>query len=807
MTGFSRWLAYAAVLVLLLSLAPGSARSRPLAADPPAASSGAPIAHADEQHQPAADSRILAQTSDAQTLIFEPEADAAIGNTPSTQDVNYGTETSFDVDGNPESEGLIRFTVAGGNGAVTSATLHLFVRDGSDIAPLIAPAASDWDEATVTWNTRPARIGAPIETAVPITVEAFAEFDVTQLVGGNGTFTFNLIGQSGDRIKFTSRESGASTQRPVLVVQFDPAAPSATATPTFTPTPPPTSTPEPTATSAVQVREFTVEADAYVANTISETHINFGAETSIIVDSDPQFDGLLRFTVAGVAGGVTRAILRLYCRDGTDSAPIVVAANNDWDEASVTWATWAAHEVPGGEPGSPIAPDTYVEIDVTALVGRDGTFSFRLIGTSADGTAFTSRESSAEAQRPRLIVDYSPLLPTATISPTPTAAPTEPPPETVGNRDHAYGRGTFAPTAKEGQSKVWYAGGVWWGALFYPATGDYFIASLDPETQTWSQTRTKIDARNNARIDTLWDEESGKLYTVATMARSGAEIIVRRFSFEDGAWSLDSDFTDEPVATTGAVDGVVTIARDSEDVLWVSYVPFEGEKFVYVTHSSPSPEEEWVEPFIISDSAVPLREEEISTVVAFDGQIGVMWSDQDRDTVQFARHVDGTPDREWINEIAFSAPGGADNHIDLKADPEGRVYAAIKTSFHEPDEPLLVLLVRLPDGLWVSTTFSTVADNQTRPKIVIDQRTGTLFYFAADYELNRGTSGGRIYYKQAPLDTLVFEPGKGEVAISGAENPALNNVSSTKQLITDGMGILVIASDDQTRTYWHALLP
>ncbi|HYP60998.1 MAG TPA: hypothetical protein VEQ36_11280, partial [Thermomicrobiales bacterium] len=58
-----------------------------------------------------------------------------------------------------------------------------------------------------------------------------------------------------------------------------------------------------------------------------------------------------------------------------------------------------------------------------------------------------------------------------------------------------------------------------------------------------------------------------------------------------------------------------------------------------------------------------------------------------------------------------------------------------------------------------------------------------------------------------PLDDIVFAPGKGDVVISGDENPALNNVSSTKQLITEGMGILVIAGDDQTRTYWHAVLP
>jgi hypothetical protein len=795
-----RLIASLTVLALLLALAPNAARSGGQPGAAPATSS----AYLTEQ-QAGADAagsgeRALVQDSPVQSLAFEADADTFIGDTPSTRDANYGAVTSFDVDGNPASEGLIRFTVAGGTGAVASATLHLYVRDGSDTALLIAGATNDWDESSVTWNTRPARIGAPVSSPTPLLAESFAEFDVTQLVGGNGTFTFNLIAQSGDRVRFTSRESRASTQRPVLVVRFDSAAPSATPSPTFTPTP------LPTATSTIQIREFGAVADTYLSGTISESTLNFGTLTSMTVDSDPPLESLLRFTVSGVDGGVTRATLRLYCRDGTDAAPIVVPASNEWDESTVSWESWASHDTSGAEAGGPIAQDEFVDFDVTALVGRDGTFTFQLIATSEDGASFTARESSAEAQRPRLIVEYSPTLPTATFSPPPTAVPTSVPAETQGYRDHAYGRGTFAPTAKEGQSKVWYAGGIWWGALFYPDTGDYFISSLDPETQSWTRTTTKVDARNNAKIDALWDEKSNKLYTVATMARSDAEIVVRRFSFSNGGFTLDDDFTQEPVASTGAVDGVVTIAEDTLGILWVSFVPFAGEKFVYVTHSSPDPEDRWVTPYVVSDPAVPLKDEEISTVVAFGGQIGVMWSDQDLDTVRFARHVDGTADSEWFQEVAFSAPGGADNHIDLKSDSEGRVYAAIKTSFHEPGEPLLVLLIRYQDATWASTTFSTVADNQTRPKVIVDQSTGTLVYFASDYELNRGTSGGRIYYKRVPLDNLLFEPGKGEVVIGGGENPALNNVSSTKQPIADGMGILVIAGDDQTRMYWHALL-
>ena len=799
------------LIALFLAVTQNTIRSADLSMETSPTPSNMPIEQQGQSIAPITAEETRAQAPQIQTLRFEANADSYVSNTPSTRDANYGTLTSFDVDSSPESEGLIRFVVHGGRGAVAKATLRLYVRDGSNTPPLISGAANNWNESTVTWDTRPPRIGHDVVSSRQSTSGSVAEFDVTPLIGANGTFTLNLIARSSDRIRFTSRESRATSQRPTLVVQFDTSAPTATASPSPSVTPSSTATvlPTATATPAVHSLEFDVEADTYIANTVSSANRNFGSMTNIAVDRDPELDGLLRFSVAGVEGGVTRATLRLYCRDGSDAAPVVAAGRASWDEATVTWDTQPGHGEPVAGVSSSIEKDSFVDLDVTTLVGGNGTFTFQLIAQSPDGASFTSRESSAEAQRPRLVVEFSPSAPTATASPTPppTPAPTPDASETKGNRDYGYGRGTFAPTAKEGQSKVWYADGVWWGALFYPATGDYFISALDQDTHAWIRTTTKIDARNNAKIDTLWDEETGKLYTVATMARSNAEIVVRRFSYANGKYTRDEDFTREPIAIAGAVDGVVTIAKDTRGVLWVSFVPFGGDKLVYVTHSTQSPEANWVKPYVISDPGAPLRDEEIAVDVAFGGQVGVMWSDQNTGTIHFARHVDGTADSDWVREIAFSAPRGADNHISLKSDSDGRVYAAVKTSFHLPNEPLLMLLIRYPDGTWTSAPFSTVSDNQTRPMVVVDESTGTLVFFAADSQLNRGKSGGRIYCKQVPLDDIVFAPGKGDVVISGDENPALNNVSSTKQLITEGMGILVIAGDDQTRTYWHAVLP
>ena len=68
-------------------------------------------------------------------------------------------------------------------------------------------------------------------------------------------------------------------------------------------------------------------------------------------------------------------------------------------------------------------------------------------------------------------------------------------------------------------------------------------------------------------------------------------------------------------------------------------------------------------------------------VVVHQNKIGVLWSNQVDSAFHFAAHVDGQGDGTWsATETAYSGPLVADDHINLKTDSAGRVYAAIKTS-------------------------------------------------------------------------------------------------------------------------------
>jgi fibronectin type 3 domain-containing protein len=163
-----------------------------------------------------------------QTLTLSPDADARVqASAPTT---NYGT-SYLRVDGatNPAVESLLRFNVSGvAAGTVRSAKLRVHVYSGTVDGPAVYTTGSAWTESTVNWNTRPARTSSPIDDKGAIANNAWVEYDVTQFVTGNGTYSFGLATTSSDGANMYSREN--ATLRPELVVSTgapDTAKPSA----------------------------------------------------------------------------------------------------------------------------------------------------------------------------------------------------------------------------------------------------------------------------------------------------------------------------------------------------------------------------------------------------------------------------------------------------------------------------------------------------------------------------------------------------------------------------------------------------
>jgi hypothetical protein len=281
---------------------------------------------------------------------------------------------------------------------------------------------------------------------------------------------------------------------------------------------------------------------------------------------------------------------------------------------------------------------------------------------------------------------------------------------------------------------------------------------------------------------------------------------VYRYSYNSGTktYSLDSGF---PVTVTKGKSETLVLDKDSTGMLWVTYV--QSNK-VMVNHSTGSNAASWGTPYILPvTGATNTSSDDIASLIAYDGRIGVMWSNQSDKKMYFATHIDGAADNQWQSTSAYAPPGsGADDHINLKSlqtDGNGNVFAVTKTSFTNSNEPIIVLLAcTISDSCaspsdWKASTVNTVSDGGTRPILLIDTSNNQLNVFITESE-----TGGPIRRKVANINNnIMFPSGQGDLFIKNATYKYTNNPTSTKQNVNSTTGLVVLASAATPHYYLH----
>jgi glycosyl hydrolase family 26 len=140
----------------------------------------------------------------AAAFTFSASADAQVS--AASPGTNYGRTKSLGVGSSPVVESYVRFDVRNVTGSVQRAKLRLWDTDATVDGPAVYPSATGWQEKKVNWSTRPARTGPVLQDLGNVPGGAWAEFDVTGAVRGNGTFSFALVATSADAAAFSSRE-------------------------------------------------------------------------------------------------------------------------------------------------------------------------------------------------------------------------------------------------------------------------------------------------------------------------------------------------------------------------------------------------------------------------------------------------------------------------------------------------------------------------------------------------------------------------------------------------------------------------
>ena len=362
----------------------------------------------------------------------------------------------------------------------------------------------------------------------------------------------------------------------------------------------------------------------------------------------------------------------------------------------------------------------------------------------------------------------------------------------LGFQGPSYTGANSFPSGTKPESKLWFNDGAWWGSLWSASALSYSIHRLDPVTQVWSDTGVQIDGRPISRSDCLWN--GTKLYVASHRwnpggGNAGHPLVVYRYAYDPVAeqYSRDAGF---PVQIADSSAETAVIDQDSTGTLWAVWM---RDLRLRVTHTVGGDDRSWVAPFIHPQNGNSVTIDDVGSVVHFGGdKIGVMWADQSTFTYWFSYHVDGDPDMAWSTAVPLLA-GTGDDHINLKAASDGRLFAVLKTSTNE-----IHLGVRATNGTWTTHRISDAAAGWTRPICVLDETADEIHVFATSPVI-----AGTIYEKVSPMGAIAFAGGIGTPVIFDAEDPSHNDSTSSKQAANRDTGLVVVASHQPTERYWH----
>lgn len=391
----------------------------------------------------------------------------------------------------------------------------------------------------------------------------------------------------------------------------------------------------------------------------------------------------------------------------------------------------------------------------------------------------------------------------------------------------SYPTGTATPTADKPENKLWYAGGSWYGVLWNGTA--FTIQRLNSSTNVWSDTGTVVDSRRNSSADTLFRTEgaTGVLYVlshgVAATSTSTSTTLgsttFSRYTLSGSTWTQSAGY---PVAVSPSSSESASFDIDANGYAFVTFTKSKQPYVAVSTVPVGAPGFAFGAPFVPSPTGVPVAgltgtSDDISAVSSYQGgKILLLWSNQVDSNVYYAVHVPGAPATTWTGGIAAGGPLWADDHINLASiqnDAEGRVFAVMKTSVGDgagalPTDPQIVLLTFKPvAGTWSTSVFGTVADFHTRPIVVADDATNTLYVFATGPTSGAKVYKGTIYYKSTSLANPSFAPGVGTPFIRDVAADAMNNATSTRQSVNGTTGLVVLAANESTLRYWHNVLP
>jgi len=314
-----------------------------------------------------------------------------------------------------------------------------------------------------------------------------------------------------------------------------------------------------------------------------------------------------------------------------------------------------------------------------------------------------------------------------------------------------------------------------------------------------------VDASPSGRADVLWNGTH-----LFVLIYKGTTASFSKYTY-DGAGTYTRIVGPVTITLSGGTSESATIDQDSTGRLWIVYDP---DINIRVFWSDPVNHALW-DPTGMTINTLPTLAggDDLAGVVAFtnclgatsNNCIGVLWSDQNSDSVRFRIHRDEDLPGTWQTE-EVAAQGGlvADDHINVKATDVGDILAATKSSTEIPpgnsaDETNL-LVRQHTTGAWQKfpiTAGGTVPETASRPITVFDSTNQDVYVFFTG-RFDSAPRERTISYKVANLSQLGDMGGTAAIEVIGGAGTGLsvNNPTSTKQTVTDSTGLFVVAKGE-----------
>jgi hypothetical protein len=156
-----------------------------------------------------------------------------------------------------------------------------------------------------------------------------------------------------------------------------------------------------------------------------------------------------------------------------------------------------------------------------------------------------------------------------------------------------------------------------------------------------------------------------------------------------------------------------TITRDSKNQYWVCA---DMNEKIMVWHSFNG--RDWSNPITLEDG---INEDDISLVVRLEGQISVIWSNQNTQTIMERIHYDGDAPDQWSEPVIIQkGDNNADDHLNATVFENGVLALVTKNSVDNINQPQFVLRIKDTKGTWTNIPYENLTAQKSPSRPIIN---------------------------------------------------------------------------------------